>query len=841
MGKTVTLTIYGKEVTVPEGTLIVNAAKMAGVDVPVFCYHPKMEPVGMCRMCLVEIGRPVRDRITGDLLKEADGSPKISFGPKLETACTTPVSEGMVVLGETEKARRGRKDILEFLLTSHPLDCPICDKGGECPLQNLTMGFGPGESRYLYDEKMHLAKHVPLGELIFLDRERCIQCGRCVRFQDQIVDEPVIGFFNRGRSLEIVTYSDPGFDSYFSGNTTDICPVGALTTADFRFRARPWELRAAASICNQCPVGCNITFNVRREAKSGGEWVIKRAMPRQNEGVNEIWICDKGRFGYHFTHTPERLLQPLVRKQGELVPATWEEALGLVAEHFKKASHGLLTLVSGRLSNEDLFNLRQLTSNLGGQSVLYSQMAGGDKVAQVGLGQGTNFAAMGAGTAILVVASDLHEEAPIWWLRVKQAAERGATLIVANPRPTRLERYAAHVLRYPYGAEAATVLTMLNSLSAKRPELSDAAKELGRDQALQAAAKAFAEAENGVVIYGSEGAGLVASQALAQACANLLVATNHSGRANNGLLAVWQRSNDQGAWDMGFRPVEDLKAALGSAKALYVVAADPAGDDSNLAETADFLVVQDLFLTPTARLADVVLPVSAFTEREGTYTSGERRVQRFYPAVPEQAGLFSDFAVVAQIGRRLGLQLEGRLAGRVMDQIAREVPDYSGLSYAQLSEVSEQWPIVGRGELYYGGTGYENSQGLGVQLAPTAQKGGAPALGWLQPQETVAPQGSLLAVPATRLYDRGQTIWATELLRQRIPEPFVSMSPASGARLGIAHGGKASLVLGETEVLVVARLDETLPDDVVLVPRSFGIPVSAPVAVTLKAVEPAVA
>ncbi len=841
MGKTVTLTIYGKEVTVPEGTLVVNAAKLAGVDVPVFCYHPKMEPVGMCRMCLVEIGRPVRDRNTGELLREADGSLKISFGPKLETACTTPVSDGMVVLGETEKVERGRKDILEFLLTSHPLDCPICDKGGECPLQNLTLGFGPGESRYLYDEKMHLAKHVPLGELIFLDRERCIQCGRCVRFQDQIVDDPVIGFFNRGRSLEIVTYSEPGFDSYFSGNTTDICPVGALTTADFRFRARPWELSAAASICNQCPVGCNITFNVRREAKSGGEWVIKRAMPRQNETVNEIWICDKGRFGYHFAGSPERLPQPLVRKQGELVPATWEEALSLVADHLKQAGDGLLTLASGRLSNEDLFNLRQLTNGLGGQTALYGQMAGGDQVAQVGLGQGTNFAEMGPGTAILVVASDLQEEAPIWWLRVKQAAERGATLIVANPRPTRLERYAEHIVRYPYGAEAATVLAMVNSLSAKRPGLPQAAQDLAHDEALQAAAKAFAEAENGVVIYGSEGTGLSASQALAQACANLLVATNHVGRAYNGLLAVWQRANEQGAWDLGFRPVDDLKAALKAARVLYVVAADPAGDDANLAETADFLVVQDLFLTQTARLADVVLPVEAFTEREGTYTSGERRVQRFYPALPEPAGVMSDFAVVAQIGQRLGLELEGRIASRVMEQIAREVTDYAGLSYAKLSEVSEQWPLVGRDDLYYGGTSYENSQGLGVHLAPAAQKGGSPALGWLQPQEVVIPQGSLLAVPVTRLYDRGQVLSSNGLLQQRIPEPHVLVSAASGERLGLVNGAVASMTVGETEVLVQARLDETLPEGVVLVPRSFGIAVNAPVAITLKAAEPATA
>jgi len=412
MPKDVTVTIDGQAVTVPEGTLVVNAAKKLGIDVPVFCYHPKMEPVGMCRMCLVDIGRPMIDRATGKPMLEADGSPKIQFGPKLETACTTPVSEGMVIVNTSARVKAGREDILEFLLTSHPLDCPICDKGGECPLQNLTMRFGPGQSRYLYDEKMHLAKHVPLGELIYLDRERCIQCARCVRFQDEIADDPVIGFYNRGRSLEIVTYSEPGFDSYFSGNTTDICPVGALTTADFRFKARPWELNAAASICPHCPVGCNTTLNVRREAAAGGGWVVKRVMPRQNEAVNEIWICDKGRFAHHFASSDERLTRPLVRKNGELVPAAWDEALDLVADRFRQAGEALLTVASGRLSNEDLFNLRQLTLGLKGQTALYTHMEGGDLTAQVGLGQGSNFGAMGPETAILVVACDLEEEAP---------------------------------------------------------------------------------------------------------------------------------------------------------------------------------------------------------------------------------------------------------------------------------------------------------------------------------------------------------------------------------------------------------------------------------------------
>ena len=269
MTKQVTLTIDGVQVSVPAGTLVVDAAKKAGIDIPVFCYHPKMEPAGMCRMCLVEIGRPMVDRGTGQPILDENGQPKMQFMPKPETACTNPVSDGMAVLTQSEKAKEAQKSIIEFLLTSHPLDCPICDKGGECPLQNLTMEHGPGKSRFLYDDKLHMDKHVPLGDLIFLDRERCILCGRCVRFQDEVAGEAVLAINERGRGSEIVSISDPGFDSVFSGNTTDICPVGALTTADFRFGARPWELKAAASVCAQCPVGCNITFNTRREAKVG--------------------------------------------------------------------------------------------------------------------------------------------------------------------------------------------------------------------------------------------------------------------------------------------------------------------------------------------------------------------------------------------------------------------------------------------------------------------------------------------------------------------------------------------------------------------------------------------
>jgi NADH-quinone oxidoreductase subunit G len=831
--KMVSLTIDGNPVSVPEGTLIVNAARIVGVDIPVFCYHPKMEPVGMCRQCLVEVGRPVIDRATGNPVLEADGSPKIQFGAKLETACSTPVSEGMVVLGTTEKAVRGRRDILEFLLTSHPLDCPVCDKGGECPLQNQTMQFGPGTSRFNFDEKCHLAKKFPLGELIFLDRERCIQCGRCVRFQSVIAGDPVIAFENRGRSIQIFTNSNPGFDSYFSGNTTDICPVGALTTSDFRFECRPWELCTTASICSHCPVGCNLAINERREARSKGEIMIKRIMPRQNEAVNELWICDKARFGYHYTESKERLSQPLVRRDGELVEIGWEEALTYVGETFKHAGKSLLTLASGRLSNEDLFNLNELTNSMGGKTALYTHMAGGELVAQLGMAKGTNLSDLTAGSVILVVACDLEQEAPIWWLRVKQAAERGATLIVLNPRTTKLERYASHVVRYRYGAEADTILAMINGLSGKQ-NLPKAPETPPMGEAIKTAAEAISTAQNLVVFYGSEGIGLEASQALAQACANLLLVTNHVRKANNGLIAVWSRANEQGAWEIGFRPLPELGQAFQQFEAIYCVAADPAGDDPSLSQVvknAGFVVVQDLFLTETARLADVVLPAQPFTEREGTYTSGERRVQRFYPGVVRNE-YRPDYVITASIAQQAGVKLEA-LPLRIFSQLASRLPAFNGLTYRALAEVTEQWPIVSREDLYYGGTSYANSQGLGVHLSLPTQ---VPTLTWPQLSELSFPEGSLLAVPVNLLYDRGQTLYHSTLLHQRIPPANIRLNPADAQRLGLVQGAKVRFTLDSTQLEGEVLISEEVPASVALVPRSFGLPVAEPTVIELQVV-----
>jgi NADH-quinone oxidoreductase subunit G len=817
MAKQVTLTIDGIKVTVPEGMGVADAAKTVGIDIPVFCHHPKLEPVGMCRMCLVEIGRPVRDRTTGEFVME-NGAPKIQFLPKLETACTNKVEEGLVVVTSSRKAQDGQKSTVEFLLTSHPLDCPVCDKGGECPLQNLTLAYGPGKSRFLFDEKYHLGKHVPLGDLIVLDQERCIQCARCIRFQDEIVGEPVLGFDDRARGTRIITSSEPPFDSVFSGNTTDICPVGALTTTDFRFTARPWEMGAHASICTQCPVGCNTTLNVRREPRANGDITVQRVMPRQNEEVNEIWICDKGRFAYHYAESKMRLSHPTIRRNGEQVRASWDEATKLVADKFQQAKNDLVVLASGRLSNEDLFNLKQLADHAGGMAYLYSRMGGGELTSLVGVSD-SNFANMGAGSVIVVTASDLYQEAPIWYLRVKQAADRGATLIVLNPRETKLDRFASYVVRYTYGDEVKSVQDLGN------------ADKIG---------EAIRQAENAVILYGSEGLGVSASAGLATACANLLQESGLSGKPGSGLIGVWERANDQGAWELGFRLEENLAAAL-TGRTVYLAGVDPVNDDPALAkalEGAQFIAVQDVMETATTRIADVVFPAQAFTEREGSYTSGERRVQRFYVAVPVTGEAKADFAITARIAEQMGSALEGDSASRAFDFLAAAVPSYAGLDYAKISEVRPQWPIVGRSDLFYGGTSYENKGGMGAQISAAVSRGETVSLPpTLKESVTRRPrENELLAVPINRLYDRGTTVMkSAERLRGWIGGPTISLHPDAAEKMEIEEGQLVNISFDGASGEVVVKLDPTIPVGVALVARDMGLAIREPVPATVSA------
>jgi NADH-quinone oxidoreductase subunit G len=701
----------------------------------------------------------------------------------------------MYVRTRTEQVQEARRDVLEFLLSSHPLDCPVCDKGGECPLQNLTMRHGPGTSRMAYDDKLHLDKHVPLGDLIYLDRERCIQCARCVRFQDEVVGDDVLAFHERGRHLQIITTSTPAFDTYFSGNTTDICPVGALTTADFRFGARPWELTNVPSISPHGPVGENIALSMRLDRDSGGVQVIKRVIPRQNEDVNEIWISDKTRFGHHFTLSPDRLREALIRKRGELTPVALDDALKAAAKALKEAGNSVGFIGGPMTSNEDFFALRELAAHVGSRKLGLWPATLGDAApaAEVGIASGSRLTELGKGDALLVVASDLEEEAPIWFLQAKQAADRGAALIVANLRETKLDRYAGQTVRYGLGG----AVGFLNGAAA--------------DETL-------AKAANLVVFVGNEGLGADEHGAALRAAANLLIATGHAGRRNNGLIPVWPGANTQGGFDLGFSAA--TRAMLQSAPdVLIVVGADVSGD-SRRGGGARRGQIRDRprpLPDATTAKADVVLPIQSFAERDGTFTNAMRRVQRFYTAQGPVGKACppgnwwvcsaSGWAWIARAGRGPGDEGPGgKCQALRRDELPALAERRSRPRRLHLARLLRRY-----GAAPTGGTGLQwpsKAEGR-AKLSVTPVEA---------PQAVQAGTGELVIVPLRRLYDRAPEFFASVVMHGRIPQPFVALHPSDAARRGLVDGGRVKLSAAGASLDVTAGVDDTVPEGLALLP-----------------------
>ena len=817
MSDTVTINVDGKEFEVAAGSNLVDAAKWhAGNDIPVFCYHPKMEPVGMCRMCLVELGSPARDRATGEVMLNEDGSPQIRYFPKLQTACTTTVGDGMHVKTNTQEVIDARNDVLEFLLSSHPLDCPICDKGGECPLQNLTMRHGPQSSRMYFEDKQLLEKHYPLGDLIFLDRERCIQCARCVRFQDEVVGDDVLAFHERGRRLQIITNSDPGFDTYFSGNTTDICPVGALTTSDFRFGARPWELNEVPSISPWDAAGENISLSMRLDGDFDGKAVIKRVMPRQNERVNEIWISDKTRFGHHFTRSEDRLRQPMMRTGGALRESNWGAVMPALASALKAADGDVAAIAGSGMPNEDLWELRKLVEGLGGSRLgAWMPTQGGAEIAaEVGVGFGTNLGQLGRGDAVLVIASDLEEEAPIWHLRLKQAQDRGAYLVVANARHTRLEDFAVQGARYDKVVEgdaircgAGDAVEVMQNLSADYPAI----------------AERLSGAENLVIVAGAEGLTLSGSGALAQAAANFLIESGHIGRRNNGLLLPLPGANGMGLHYLGFKPEATLDIMENPPKALIVAQAELLDDDpaaSSWLSQVDTVIYANLFDDGISELADYVLPIQSFAERDGSFVNGERRIQRFYTAQGPIGQALPGWRLFGSLRQELGAGHLNPSAAAVMLDLSANIDAFAGASYKELAKVKREFPDVGGRDQYYGGTAYTNTGGLGIQIpsASDKRKGRRPRRIGTYEQPNLE-ENEVLIMPITRLYNRQRNFRPTLILEPRIMTPFAIINSTDAAAMGISDGDIVEIVAGESRVRVRAALSEDIAAGAVALPR----------------------
>ncbi|MDQ3468442.1 MAG: 2Fe-2S iron-sulfur cluster-binding protein, partial [Actinomycetota bacterium] len=397
---TLTVTIDDRSIEAQPGQLVIDACEDAGTYVPRFCYHKRMSPVGMCRQCLVEIEGP--------------------RGPMMVVSCMTPVAEGQVVRTATDGVRRAQEGVLELLLANHPLDCPVCDKGGECPLQDQAFSHGPGESRYV-EEKRHFEKPIPISDLVLLDRERCILCDRCTRFADEVAGDPLIQFTHRGNNTQVLTFPDEPFSSYFSGNTVQICPVGALTATAYRFKARPWDLAQAESTCTTCSVGCRMVVQSSRDE-------LVRYQGVDSDPVNWGWLCDRGRFNFEAVVSEQRLGTPLVRGEGDALEATsWNAAMSVATQLVEEAlaaggPDGIAVLGGARGTNESAYAWAQLADACTAPH-RDAQLGDGVPAELLDLPRATIDEAAAASTIVLL-GPDLKEELPVLYLRLRHAAQR---------------------------------------------------------------------------------------------------------------------------------------------------------------------------------------------------------------------------------------------------------------------------------------------------------------------------------------------------------------------------------------------------------------------------------
>lgn len=675
MDDLVTITVDGQEIRAAKGTLLWEACKARGIDIPIFCYHTKLGPVGACRTCLVEV----------------EGMTK---GPI--TACSTPITDGMVVRTRSPLAQKAQRGIFEFLLANHPLDCPICDRGGECPLQDQTFAYGPGTSRYI-EPKRHHVKPITLGPTIALDRERCVLCWRCVRFCSEVAEDKSIILLSRGDHSMVGTFQDEPYVSNFSGNVVELCPVGALTARKQRFNFRPWELQNRPSICPHCPMGCNINMSVRKNDE------VIRFLSRDNPDVDDSWLCDRGRFGFEFINSPERLASPLIRRGDGFEEVSWHEAFAFIAARVQpileeeQGADVVAGIASPRLSNEDLFTFKRfMTGVIGSAHVDHYPRPDVALTAPQAQAMARLSAAVAPisgldrATTIVLLGADPSRREPVMELRIRLAVNRhGAKLVVLNPEETSLDAKANASLRYEPSAIAAFARSLAAAVGAEVPT----------DDAVGRIASTYLQSGPIVVLYDDTFEG-VTDKGDALAAIDELVAAL-SGRAEVGVIPLLDDCNSMGARDLGLTPagpsgfewgvpeIDRLLAPGNDVRVAFVLGANLARDVPGAAEALrnlDFLVVSELMLTETARLADVILPAASFAEKRGTFTNTERRVQALHDNVPSPGIARADWDILTDLSQYFANPLDYAMPEDVWNDIRRTVPVYAGVSYAEVGD-----------------------------------------------------------------------------------------------------------------------------------------------------------
>ncbi len=865
----VPFSLDGRPATARKGELIIAAAERAGTFIPRFCYHPRMRPVGMCRMCLVEVSGP--------------------RGATLQPACFLEVQADMEITTDSDKVKKAQDGVLEFLLINHPLDCPVCDKGGECPLQDQTLAYGPGETRFV-EEKRHFEKPIPLSELVLLDRERCIQCSRCTRFADEVAGEAQIDFHGRGEMLEVNTFFERPFSSYFSGNTVQICPVGALTATPYRFTARPWDLDQVESTCTTCAFGC-------RAAVQSSANRITRLLGLDSDAVNQSWLCDKGRFTYESTNAPERIAEPFVRKDGELVAVSWHEALAAAATGLRAAAtpaaagstntgagsgSGVGVIGGARLTNEGAYAWARLAKGVLGTDSVDAQLGDGLPAEVVlGLPAATIDETVNAETVVLLTG-DVREELPVLFLRLRAAALSGRTSIVElSPRGTSLTPYAAASLRYVPGEATALVRSLFEGTETEDQSLAEARRLVATDDVVVVAGRPSL-AEDGALVAEALGALAGALPKARFLCG--LRRGNVRGALDMGLApgvlpgrvsleegrdwfaAAWGRVPAERGLDAAGMLAAAAAAGDGSGgspdqpiHALVLLGAEPLSDfpDGRLArralDGAEFVVAVTSQPGGECDAADVILPAAEAHERRGTTTNIEGRVSRLGHKLVAPGQAWPDWMIAAELAVHLGEDLGIDSLAAVWDEIERLAPSHAGMTAAVLDArgaadgvvapmdglarrlPSPIDPIAIPGVESVERQGAPPRAGLAEppdvaegtarpatrgQLARPAVLSGPPPVA--APHVGLTDSYSMRLVVSRTLYDEGAANSASPALAALVQPAPLRVSPSDLDDLGVTPGGEVRIRTATAEAVVVAVPDPTLPPRVVA--TVFNVP-----------------
>ena len=741
MSDKVNLNVNGIDIQSDSNKLLIEACEDSGIHIPRFCWHKRLDPVGMCRMCLVEIETP--------------------RGKMLVPSCTTEITDEMVVDTESDVVKKAQEGVLEFLLINHPLDCPICDKAGECPLQDQTMAYGPGESRFV-EEKRHFEKPINISEIILLDRERCILCARCTRFSDEISGDPLIEFIQRGNKTEVNTFPNEPFKSYFSGNTVQICPVGALTSTSYRFKARPWDLKSTRSTCNGCSMGCSIELNSSQNK-------MLRILGVDNDSVNQGWLCDKGRYNFEYLNSEKRLKTPQKSINNNFVDVEIQDVYSELSEIIQDRKTKVNFLLGSNLANEDYVAFREFSKSI--SDTEQSFYINDDLLYQGHFGQDNELAKiddLNSSDAIVVWAEDLKEKMPVLYLRVRQAVKKGVKLIVFG----HTNKTLSDIADVFYGKETVSKNFEIIKDVSKLNEI-----------------KNYVIGKNVTAIIGKS-----TPQQSDDSITELFEFLNSN--SNTKILNAYTKGNIYGA----FQTLENIKGTRDfvenisgeNTDLLFIVGADPVGRSfysnqiKSIIENLDTVVSLDIFNHETAELSNFVIPVSStLGEKEGTFTNIEFRTSRIDKLVPSPGQTVSDWEFITSLMNFAGLSNDSNSLEDLNNKAFVNIETSSKPVFDNLDKPSNLDGIINVCE---------------------------PAINTSENNATEA-----LFYTGEKLYGDSATERHSESISLLGSKKFIEVSQDIVDKFNLTSG-QCSMVQGDIETTVSYIINDNLPNDLIYIP-----------------------